>query len=144
MNRREFTISLGALFGAPAMPLGAGILPSPHLAKAAMLTRAHSQCSVPFLMRHLKVDADTATNVLQELIGKNVINAPMASGIAQAVNPIHINKLPQAIDVISPDISGQFDQAMKQVKKLTAQRRGPDQNDTQADDPVPASHADPE
>ncbi|WP_133117431.1 hypothetical protein [Paramylibacter kogurei] len=144
MNRREFTTSLGALFGAASMPLGAVALPSPHLSKAAMLARAHSQCSIPFLMRHLKVDAQTAAGVLQELIGKNVVSTPMASGIAQAVNPIHINKLPQAIDVMSPDISGRVDQAINQVKKLATQRSRPDDNDTEADDPIPTGHANPE
>jgi len=145
MNRRHFTLGLGALFGAPRVPLGAIATPSvgvaQHMQVASMISRAHNNCSPSFLMRHLKVDANIAGQLQRELITRNIITAPAANGVSKAVNPIQINKLPQAV---SQNVPAQQDLNDKLKEQLSATHESdePKQSEAEAQDTVPASHGD--
>ncbi|GEM_PF-2630929 len=153
MNRRNFTLGIAALFGAPKVPLSAIIAPttaSPvmaakHFKFASMISRAHNNCSPQFLMRHLNIDAQVAGQIQQALISENVITLPSVNGISRAVDPMQYNKLPQAVSnipspantdtTIQDRIKTQMDQ-----KLATDESNDPDHSQEQADDPVPASH----
>lgn len=149
MNRRHFTMGLAALFGAPKVPVatpnvalsGAAVQ---HMQVATIITRAHNNCSLPFLMRHLKVSEQVAVQLQSELVSRKIITMPAANGISQAIDPIQAHKLPQAVR--QPSVTGQSQSKIKDSikEKLSAAHEGdgPDPSDDQADDPIPTRHRD--
>lgn len=147
MNRRFFTFGLGALLGAPKVPL-AGIAPMPaaaagHMKLATMISRAHDYCSPEFLMRHLKVDKSIATQVQQALIQNNVITAPSATGFSYAVDPMPLSRLSNSMPAQANDVVQKVKDKVKD--HLTAEESDkPDQGKDEADDTVPAGHRNPD
>lgn len=145
MNRRHFTLGLGALFGVPKVPLGAVAVPfsgvAHHMKLASMISRAHNTCSPSFLMRHLKVDATIAGQLQRELIARNIITAPAANGISHAVQPMQISKLPQAVSQNAP-ASHDLNNQLKEQLSAAQESGEPKQSKAEAEDAVPASHRD--
>ena len=94
MQRRSFLAGLTALFAAPKPAIAFGAKTSPELyAKAKFLARAHNKSSVPMLMRHLKVEADIATQINALLYRRGVITAPIG-GTSLALNPTNTHAMP--------------------------------------------------
>jgi hypothetical protein len=147
MNRRFFTLGLGALLGAPKVPLAA--MPSlpavatGHMKLATMLSRAHDYCSPEFLMRHLKVEKSIATQVQQALIQNNVITTPSASGFSYAVDPMRLSRLSNSVPAQSSEL---VQKVKEKVSDHLSAEKGddPDYGQAQADDAIPTSHGNPD
>jgi hypothetical protein len=124
MNRRQFTLGLGAIVATPAVPVASLLKPtavtaaaSKHFFLAKLLARAHNNCSNAMLMRHLKVDAGMAAEVEQLLLNKNVITLPNIEGFSRAVNPMNINCVPME-GLKAPNIVNTVSDAAEKVKKV--------------------------
>jgi hypothetical protein len=157
MNRRSFTFGLGALLGAPKVPLGSVVsgaskaVPAAafdHFSTAKIVARAHNNCSPEFLMRHLRVDKTMAKHVERILIDRNVITLPNLKGISKAVNPIQTHVFSHQIQkasITSDLASNSSNMTEKLPEKLAAhERHEPDESQAQAEDTIPASHGDAE
>ncbi len=154
ISRRFFTVGLGGLAAAPAIPLGAAAQVAPtaamtnHLQVAKIIARAHNRCSKDFLMRHLRVDASVAGQVERLLLERGIITLPGANGVARAVNPIQ-PKLPQSVTSTVKDapksFSDRMEKRLEKVKRLAAdESNDPEDHEDQAEDTIPTSHADTE
>ena len=96
MKRRDFLKSAGAALMVPAVPLPAlslgtasAAVPRSTYLWAETIARAHRQCSVPMLQRHLKLDAHAVQLVKSQLIKNGVISGqPNAYGVYKAINPL--------------------------------------------------------
>lgn len=97
MKRRTFTLGLGALFAAPALPAAAVLAPAAqltqHFARAKLLARCHGSASPAMLGRLMKLDSRTAKGVFDLLHDRGVI-AHGLDGIARAVTPLNTHCVP--------------------------------------------------
>lgn len=150
MNRRQFSLGLGALFGAPKIPVAMpALFPAAaleHFNTAKLISRAHNKCSPEFLMRHLRVDAELAKSVETMLIKRNVITMPGLDGVSRAINPMDIPTLkadvPKPMNAPSSEQDGIKEKLLKQDNLSLDQSTQPDTAQDHADDAIPASHRD--
>lgn len=121
MKRRTFTLGLGALFAAPAMPAAAiGASPAApltaHMTRAKLLARCHGSASPAMLGRLMKLDGATAQGVFEMLQDQGVI-ARGLDGIARAVTPLNTHCIPTEA-VRARDIAQQSTDARSRLKKV--------------------------
>ena len=100
MNRRGFLKSLAASALAPALPIpklalgatpvsAAPVVPTATYNWAAMIVRAHNNCTLPMLQRHLQIDVAMAEALKSQLIKNGILNAQMnAYGMHTATKPL--------------------------------------------------------
>ena len=99
MKRRNFLKSMAAAAVAPVIPLPAlsmgkaaiasPIVPSGTYIWAETIVRAHNNCSLAMLQRHLRIDASAAAALKSQLIRNGVISANAnAYGMHKAVKPL--------------------------------------------------------
>jgi hypothetical protein len=133
MNRRQFTLGLGAVAASPAVPVASVLKPavvsaaaSKHFFLAKLLARAHNNCSNAMLMRHLKVDTHMAAEVEQLLLDKNVITLPNIKGFSKAINPMNVNCVPME-GLKAPNIVNAASDAAEKVKKVFSEEEVEDE-----------------
>ena len=99
MKRRSFLKSLAAtaLMPAipfPALPSGAALASAPVVPVgtykwAETIVRAHNNCNLAMLQRHLRIDAATASALQSQLVKNGIIGAQAnAYGMHKAVKPL--------------------------------------------------------
>ena len=95
MKRRSFLAGLTALLAGPkpALSIGGGAQTTMLYERASFLARAHNRCSIPMLMRHLKLDATAAAEMERVLIQRGVITVPIG-GVSLAAHPTNTHCLP--------------------------------------------------
>lgn len=111
MNRRQFTASLGAVSGTPALPFTSAqaviaatvtpIAPPKAYAWAQLIARAQATTSPAKLARLLRVSPDVAQDLFDNQACDGILRTPSAAGIAQASHPLqttgHSATMPKAI-----------------------------------------------
>ena len=128
MNRRQFTLGLGAIAAAPTAPMAA-VLPQTgtstaalgHFKLAKLIARSHNRCSSDMLMRHLRVGPEMAAEVQSLLLERGVITQPSIAGISSAVNPMNLNCVPQQV-AYKPDVAAKAAEVRKKVQKMLKDR----------------------
>jgi hypothetical protein len=150
MNRRQFTLGLGAIAAAPSAPLAA-VLPQSgassavlgHFKLAKLIARSHNRCSNEMLMRHLKVGPKMAAEVQSLLLERGVISTPSLAGVSSAVNPMNLNCVPQQV-AYKPDLATQAADVRKRVQKIMQDRLEKAQEQDEPSDAEPLTNDAPE
>ncbi len=132
MNRRQFTVSLGALSGTAALPFStvqiaataptAAVTP-PHLyAWAQLIARAQAKTTPAMLGRQLRLAPDIAQGLFNTLVQDGVLRSPTAVGIAQAAQPLqstgHSAAAPQSIRTRTAELLRQTKRISEETQPL--------------------------
>lgn len=135
MNRRDFAKSLAALGLAPALPtISVAATPAytPYMyGLGAHLARAKGRCSPDMLMQKLRLTPQAARAMQAQLIRSGVISAPVATGIASAVQPYMRGVIARPAGGLA------MTEAAKNIADLSPEQASPEASSTSRD-PYPS------